>query len=167
MRDLISRHAAIDVLSLGKEILSRVLDDIDVIGIDREKYSWGLKLIESNIEDIKELPSAQPEYYDYSDIDVVWKYYAEEQDINLTDGAKQLKDAMWVGYRKGKQDAQPEIIYCKDCKHFHYDMPYIIQDIPVLGHEVCDFWGDGCKTSENGFCSYAERRTDEADYRKE
>lgn len=50
---------------------------------------------------------------------------------------------------------------CKDCKHFHYDMPYVIQGIPVLGHEVCDFWGDGCKTSENGFCSNVERRTDE------
>ena len=53
------------------------------------------------------------------------------------------------------------LIRCKDCKHFHYDMPYVIQGIPVLGHEVCDFWGDGCKTNENGFCSYAERRTDD------
>lgn len=57
---------------------------------------------------LEELPSAQPEYYDYSDIDSVWNYYAEENDINLTDGAKQLKDAMWVGYRKGKESAQPE-----------------------------------------------------------
>ena len=54
-----------------------------------------------------------------------------------------------------------EIVRCGECKHFHYDMPYVIQGIPVLGHEVCDFWGDGCKTSENGFCSYAERRPDE------
>ena len=54
------------------------------------------------------------------------------------------------------------LIRCKDCKHFHYDMPYVIQGIPVFGHEVCDFWGDGCKTSENGFCSYAERRTENA-----
>ena len=57
--------------------------------------------------------------------------------------------------------AQPEIIRCKECKHFHYDMPYIIQGIPVLGHEVCDAWGDGCKTDENGYCFLAERRTDE------
>ena len=61
MSDLIERQAAIDVISLGKEILSRVLDDIDVVGTDREKYSWGLGLIESNIKDIEELPSAQPE----------------------------------------------------------------------------------------------------------
>ena len=51
--------------------------------------------------------------------------------------------------------AQPEITRCKDCGHFHYDTPYVIQGVPVLGHEVCDFWGDGCKTSENGYCSLA------------
>lgn len=67
-----------------------------------------------NVMILKALPSAQPEYYDYSDIDDIWKYYADEQDINLTDGAKQLKDAMWVGYRKGKQDAQPERT-CVNC----------------------------------------------------
>lgn len=61
MDDTISRQAAIDILSLGKEILSRVLDDMDVVGTDREKYSWGLRLIESNIKDIEELPSVQPE----------------------------------------------------------------------------------------------------------
>ena len=54
--------------------------------------------------------------------------------------------------------AHPEIIRCKDCEHFHYDMPYVIQGLPVIGHEVCDFWGGGCKTAEDGFCSYAERR---------
>lgn len=61
MNDLINRQEAIDILELGAEILRRVLDDMDVVGIDREKYSYGLKLIESNIEDIKQLPPAQPE----------------------------------------------------------------------------------------------------------
>lgn len=50
-----------------------------------------------------------------------------------------------------------DLVRCKDCKHFHYDKPYVIQGIPILGHEVCDFWGDGCKTNPNGFCSYGER----------
>lgn len=57
--------------------------------------------------------------------------------------------------------AQPEIIRCKDCIHFELDKPYIIQGVPVLGHEVCNAWGDGCKTDQNGFCFMAERRTDE------
>ena len=59
--------------------------------------------------------------------------------------------------------AQPDIIHCKDCKHFEYDHPYIIQGVPVLGHEVCSAWGDGCKTDANGYCFLAERRTDEGD----
>jgi len=43
MSDLISRQAAIDVLGVGKKVLSRVLDDTDdVVGCEREKYSWGL-----------------------------------------------------------------------------------------------------------------------------
>ena len=58
MSDLINRQDAIDILSLGEEILNRVLDDMDVVGTDREKYSWGLGLIESNIKDIEDLPSA-------------------------------------------------------------------------------------------------------------
>ena len=57
---------------------------------------------------LKEMPSVQPEYYDYSDIEPLWKSFAEENDINLTDTTKQLKDAMWCGYRKGKADAQSE-----------------------------------------------------------
>ena len=58
--DSVSRQNVIDTLLFGKEILSRVLDDMDVVGTDREKYSWGLGLIESTIKDIEELPSAQP-----------------------------------------------------------------------------------------------------------
>ena len=50
------------------------------------------------------------------------------------------------------------LIRCKDCKHFEYDHPYIIQGVPVLGHLVCTKWGDGCRTDENGFCFMAERK---------
>lgn len=57
--------------------------------------------------------------------------------------------------------AQPEIIRCKDCKYFEYDHLYVVQNIPVVGHLVCNKWGDGCKTDENGYCFLAERRTDE------
>ena len=59
MGDLISRQAAIDTLLFGKEMLSRALDDMDVDNTEREKFSWGHGLIESNIYDIEELPSAQ------------------------------------------------------------------------------------------------------------
>lgn len=59
--DAISRQAAIEALGFGKELLSRVLDDTDVVGHERKKYEWGLGLIESYIADLEDLPSVQPE----------------------------------------------------------------------------------------------------------
>lgn len=59
--DTIRRQDAIDVLTIGEEMLNRVLDDFDIVGTVRTQYEWGLGLIQSYIEDIKELPSAQPE----------------------------------------------------------------------------------------------------------
>lgn len=61
MDELIYRQAAIDTLDVGAELLRRVLDDTDIVGIEREKYEWGLDLIESYISDMKELPPAQTE----------------------------------------------------------------------------------------------------------
>ena len=59
MDDLISRQAAIDILAIGDGLLSRALDEMDVVGVERDKFEWGLGLIDSYIEDFKELPSAQ------------------------------------------------------------------------------------------------------------
>lgn len=61
VKDCISRQQAIDALAIGEELLKRVLDDVDVVGNEREKYEWGLGLIEAYIADMKDLPSAQPE----------------------------------------------------------------------------------------------------------
>ena len=30
--------------------------------------------------------------------------------------------------------------------------------ITVVAHEICRFWSGGSKTSENGYCSFGERR---------
>ena len=59
--ELIERQAAIDELNVGAEFLRRVLDETDFVGAEREKFEWGLGLIESCISDMKKLPSAQPE----------------------------------------------------------------------------------------------------------
>ena len=61
MSDLISRQDAIDDLLTSKEFLLRVLDDMDIVGQEREKFSWELGLIESYINDMKELPSVESE----------------------------------------------------------------------------------------------------------
>ena len=50
---------------------------------------------------------------------------------------------------------QPEIIRCKDCKYVteHYDTD---GNVPYW---TCSEWDSG--TDYDGFCHYAERRTDE------
>ena len=108
--------------------MSRYID-ADLIGYEpmcRAKSNGMYEGCEIAYKDqIDDIPTAQPEYYDYSDIDDVWEFYAEEQDINLTDGAKQLKDAMWVGYQKGKQDAQPTADVRENAKGEWLDMECI------------------------------------------
>ena len=61
MNDLINRQEVIDIFQCDAEILKSILDNIDVMSKDREKYLYGLELIKSYIEDIKELPPAQSE----------------------------------------------------------------------------------------------------------
>ena len=42
---------------------------------------------------------------------------------------------------------------CKDCKHFEYDHIENVLGIPlIVAHEICNRWGEGCKTSEDGYC---------------
>lgn len=75
-----------------------------------------------------------------------------------TDGDTMWQSGCWVRYRAIEQvvKEQPtadvvEVIMCKDCKWFN-DIGCAINII-----DDCD------KPSENDFCSFAERRTDEAD----
>ncbi len=97
MSDLIDRQKAIDILDVDAELLKRVLDDTDVVGAERAKYEWGLGLIESYICDMKELPSAEPEwtlttteqprkagYYQSTCIDQQWGITANEAERYLS-----------------------------------------------------------------------------------
>ena len=56
-------------------------------------------------------------------------------------------------------DAEP-VVRCKDCKYFHYNKAYNIQGFPIMGSLVCDKWGNGCRTDENGYCFLGERKED-------
>lgn len=55
--------------------------------------------------------------------------------------------------------AEPEIIRCKECKHFEYDHFENVNGIPlIVAHEICMRWSEGTKTSESGYCFLAERK---------
>jgi len=61
-----------------------------------------------------------------------------------------------------------ELIRCRDCKYFelnHVDMVNFpteagnAESVPIItAHEICTKWGDGCKTSIDGYCFMAERK---------
>lgn len=43
--------------------------------------------------------------------------------------------------------------HCKECKYFEYDSVAKVDGMPlIVAHEICNKWGNGCKTSEDGYC---------------
>ena len=56
-----------------------------------------------------------------------------------------------------------DLILCKDCKFFDYDSTAKVDGIPlIVAREICNRWGDGCKTREDGWCFLAEQREEQA-----
>lgn len=52
-----------------------------------------------------------------------------------------------------------EIIRCMDCKHFEWNHWENVNGTPlIVAHGICTKWGDGCKTSKDGYCFLAERK---------
>ena len=55
----------------------------------------------------------------------------------------------------------PQVIRCADCKYYHEDFWGQIEGLPmpiIIAHQVCEKWGNGCKTIENGYCHFGELR---------
>lgn len=51
------------------------------------------------------------------------------------------------------------IVRCENCEHFDLDHFENFRGIPlIVAHEICNRWGNGCKTDSNGFCFMGERR---------
>ena len=56
---------------------------------------------------------------------------------------------------------EEKIIRCRDCRHFETDVWTRVNGIPlIVAHEMCMKWGQGCRTSPDGFCFMAERKED-------
>ena len=72
-------------------------------------------------------------------------------DTPLDEAYKSMIDALDMAIKALEQD--PKIEHCKDCKYFEYDSMAKVDGIPlIVAHEICSRWGDGCKTSEYGYC---------------
>ena len=78
------------------------------------------------------------------------------------DAARDWYEGLICGSFKGLEkrlralpSAQPEIIRCRDCKHYYYADSRIPQELMC----VCDI--DGDRWSPDSYCSFAERRQDD------
>lgn len=49
------------------------------------------------------------------------------------------------------------VIQCKECKYFELNAWGEINGVPlIIAHEICMFWGKGCKTNPEGYCFAGE-----------
>ena len=52
-----------------------------------------------------------------------------------------------------------ELVQCKDCRYFEINHWEKVNEIPlIVAHEMCIRWGEGCKTTEDGYCFMAKRK---------
>ena len=111
-------------------------------------------------KELAKLPSAQPKckrecmpmYANVSDYISRQAAIDEAYEI-IIDGQK--FEVVQVETLMGLPPAQPEIIRCRDCKHYYY----ADNRIPQEQMYTCDL--DGDRWSPDSYCSFAEREEDE------
>ena len=81
--------------------------------------------------------------------------------INVFKGFKFLpreQKAVDMAIEALKQEPRP-IGLCKDCKYFEYDSVAKVDGVPlIVAHEICNKWGNGCKSREDGYCFLFEEK---------
>ncbi len=105
-------------------------------------------------QEIKILKPMLDSFVDYANITM------KIEDDNNADALEMAVEAL----------EQPEIIYCKDCAHYHTDVfggelgrTGIWKNI-IVAHNACDRWTKDMNCVDpDGFCFLAERRAENAD----
>lgn len=77
----------------------------------------------------------------------------------IADLMRANKDQYEKGFIDGKSFYENRT--CSKCRFFVDDFFMNGEMSVIIGHEICLFWGRGCKTNPNAFCSYFEDKTDE------
>lgn len=83
----------------------------------------------------------------------VWMEYTEDMSVDeIAERALKASKQSMVKILHDLPSVHPEIIKCKDCKHYYY----ADNRIPQEQRYSCDLDGDRWKPED--FCSYAERK---------
>lgn len=52
------------------------------------------------------------------------------------------------------------VIQCKECQHFEQDLWRTVDGVPlIVAYEICNFWGNGCRTNPEGYCFAGKERS--------
>lgn len=111
MDDMILRQAAVDAVDGGAELIRRVLDNMELVGSERSKFEWGLGLLESCINDLNELPSAQPEQRWIPCSERLPEFSVHKKDPSLCE---------W-------DNSEPVLVYCKNSEGI-FESQYLIAE---------------------------------------
>ena len=154
MSDLIERQAVI-------ELIHSLYPSVPFMRRNRERWEKRYKSYIEAEKALEQLPSAQPEptvdaefwrkradFYSNMCMDLIGEMGrgGKIESVKISENG--------IEFIKKQPPAQPEIIYCKDCKHY--------KAYEYTGRLACHYV-IGVTTVRNlkDFCSRAERRTDE------
>lgn len=152
-----------------KPYLAKQLKKINFEGCgntDKAEFETDFEIVLTLAEQALAIPSAEP-YKEEPSGDVISRQAVLEQTYNWSKD-EFLRVANPFHYLRKRINSlppvtpQPKIVHCKDCKYFEYDSVAKVDGIPlIVAHEICNKWGDGCKTSEDGWCFLAEQKESE------
>lgn len=145
------------IIAESREVAQALNEFADRLTEIDEKYSDERK---DFADKIRALPSVTPQPCE----DAISRKDAE---IRIDEAlARVLVDSEGIGKsilsKLPSVNPQEKIGHCKDCKYFEYDSVAKVDGIPlIVAHEICNKWGDGCKTKEDGYCFLFEPQESE------
>ena len=168
MADLIDRRAAIDAVSEYATIWMSYTDDMSASDIAQEAINSAK---DTMIRILKEQPTVQPDHNADIGKKVDGDCISRQEAIDALEKVAELFPWRVPGnrdsydrYNEAWNDAigraeieieklpsaQPEIIRCKDCKHYLHDEEY--------GFDWCNRMSGVFRAKPDGFCSWADMR---------
>ena len=152
MADLINRQAAIDTI-VKLTTCNGVRELFEYVQKHHLSDMWSGGIVDA-IDAVIGVPSAQPERLTDDDFETI-RIHLNAQKEKLCNQRRweEAEEYQRIIDQFMAFAVQPEIIRCKDCKHCEHW---------CVDKGRCFLWHEGgIDVFENGFCNYAERRTDE------
>ena len=107
-----------------------------------------LEYLKSNVEDFPDYHEAIEKVLVLPSVTVWQTQMVDKSNFDVNQYKLDIDTAYECGKASERQTGK-----CKECKYFEYDSVAKVDGIPlIVAHEICNKWGNGCKTSEDGYC---------------